>query len=152
MGDQPDMHPTQAEPRWVTITEAADQSEIPHRTLRRWADLGFLPSKREGRRVMVDLDAVELLRRSLPPPRHAPLRRGLAGRQVISAGLAVSWPEVDLLIEALHDGAELRAALHAAHDHDPARDDLGDQLDQAARYALMAARLGLARDMSGDPR
>ncbi len=132
------MHPTTEPPIWVTVTEAADESEIPARTLRRWADLGFLPVQREGRRVKVDLSAIAVLRRTLAPPRHQPLRRGLAGPPP-PAGIAVSWPEVDLLLLALHDASELRAAIWAATGREGA-------LDQAARYALLAARFALARD------
>lgn len=60
----------------------------------------------------------------------------------LPAGLVMSWPEVDLLIAALHDASELQAALAVA----------GDQLaplDQASRYALLGARLGLARKAAG---
>jgi hypothetical protein len=139
------MQPTDPTTTWATITAAAEQTEIPHRTLRRWADLGYLPCKRQGRRVLVDVDAIAILRRTLPPPRHAPLRRPLAGPPLMASGLAVSWPEVDLLIDALHDAAELQAAVWAASGRSGA-------LDIAARYSLMGARLGFARDASGAPR
>jgi hypothetical protein len=55
--------------------------------------------------------------------------------------LAVSWPEVDLLISALHDASQMRAALWAALGGGP-----DENAEQAARYALMMARLTLARD------
>jgi hypothetical protein len=60
----------------------------------------------------------------------------------LPAGLVMSWPEVDLLISALHDASELQAALSVASGHP-------EPLDRASRYALLGARLGIARDAAG---
>ena len=132
----------EVEPRWMSVALAAEETGMPERTLRAWQRSGLIPVRHVGRRVLVDAAAVARLLPELPQPRHTPLMRGLAGPPP-PAGLVMSWPEVDLLVAALHDAAEYRAVRWAALDGGavPDRD-----LDQAARYALLCARLSIARD------
>jgi hypothetical protein len=136
------MHPELA-PRWRTISQAADESEIPHRTLRNWVRGGLLPVRREGRRLLVDLNVLDAVAPTLPPPRHKPLRRGLAAPPP-PAGIVLSWLEVDLAIDGLRDGAEHRAG-RAWQAIAEGRDADWVDTDLAARYALLAARLTIAR-------
>jgi hypothetical protein len=62
-----------------------------------------------------------------------------SGPPLPPAGLAVSWPEVELLMCALRDGSQMRAALWAALGGSP-----DENAEQAARYALMLARFSVA--------
>jgi hypothetical protein len=126
------------EPHWVTINVAATHLDMQPRTLRRWVEAGVIPH-RCGVPRLVDLTLLGELRSVGELP-------GLRRQPVVPpppAGLAVSWPEVDLLVAALNDAAQMRAARWAALGGDEAP---GVNLDTAARYALMAARLGIARD------
>lgn len=56
--------PAPTAPRWARVTQAAEYSGIPARTLRRWIRTGVLPATRVGpRTIEVDLNEVDKLRR-----------------------------------------------------------------------------------------
>ena len=82
----------------------------------------------------------------MPRPRLQPTPA--PPRPVIELTIALSWPEVELVLDALRDAGTLRTSL-ADRLPPPALDTAGRRevhLDQASRYALLMARLLVARD------
>jgi hypothetical protein len=126
----------------MSIALAAEETGVTERSMRAWQRAGLIPVRHVGHRVLVDATEVARLLPGLPRHRHQPLMRGLAGPPP-PAGLVVSWPEVELLLGALRDAAEMRAALWAALGGELSADA---NMDRAARYALLCARLSIARD------
>lgn len=73
-------------PRWAYLAEAEEYSGLSARTLRRWISAGRLPGSYLGKKIQVDLNDLDDLRKPVPAGRISPRMGEADGASLAQTG------------------------------------------------------------------